>query len=198
MHAPPTHPPARRPAHKAACKALATDLANTVDPEAQFARGKALWDSRGQQPAIACEAATWFRLAAGQGHAGGQHYFALCQHSGDGVVAKNTQRAVQLLQAACDQGFTEAQGMLGMLYLQGSIPDLAPDLERGEALLLQAYAKGHAEAGAGLATACFLKNKGAPDVEAAARYLAEAERRNSSTAAAVRAGLQSLVPALKR
>ena len=59
------------------------------------------------------EAFKWFKLAAGQGHPGAQHYLGYCYDEGKGVE-QNLQLAVEWYTKAAEQGHETAQNNLGV------------------------------------------------------------------------------------
>ena len=81
--------------------------------EAQFRLGLNYAKGRGEgMIGDDTEAARWFRLAAEQGHAGGQNYLGFCCHEGRGV-ARDHAEAVRWYRLAAAQGNTAAQINLG-------------------------------------------------------------------------------------
>ena len=64
------------------------------------------------------EAVKWFRLAAGQGHAGAQFNLGAAHANGQGVPQDLTE-AVKWWRLAADQGHAGAQSNLGVMYGNG-------------------------------------------------------------------------------
>ncbi|MFC1580142.1 SEL1-like repeat protein [Thermodesulfobacteriota bacterium] len=84
-----------------------------VDPEKNYQRGKALYEEKRYK-----DASKWFRKAVAQGHAEAQYQLGGMYTKGKGV-AKDDQKAFQLIQAAAAQGHPGAQRAVGWCYQEG-------------------------------------------------------------------------------
>jgi hypothetical protein len=102
-------------------KALAVwrPLANGGDGEAQFRIGLLYLDGRGVE-ADGGEAARWFQLAGGNGHARASYMLADMYAAGKGVEEDRYQ-AFEWYFISAEQGDPRAQLQTGILYLDGEI-----------------------------------------------------------------------------
>ena len=102
-------------------------LADQGDVDAQFTLGTIYSFSqiiyanggRAGPESDPAEAAKWYRLAAGQGHAIAQNNLGGMYAYGRGVP-KNDAEAVKWYRLAADQGFARAQHNLGLIYANGT------------------------------------------------------------------------------
>lgn len=87
--------------------------AEASDAEAQFQLGDRLLNGKDGVAKDERAAVHWFRAAAQQGHANGQHFLAWCLLHGSGVDM-NKEVAVELFRKAADSGLARAQ-LAGLL-----------------------------------------------------------------------------------
>jgi TPR repeat protein len=87
--------------------------AKGADAEALYSQGKKCYDS-----AIYSEAATLYRKAAEQGHAGAQLALGFCYKNGQGVDPSSSE-AIKWWSKAAEQGYAAAQYNLGLCYDKG-------------------------------------------------------------------------------
>lgn len=102
-------------------KALAVwrPLAEAGDSEAQFRTGLLFLNGRGIE-ADSAEAAYWFQLAGGMGHARAGYMLADMYAAGNGVE-EDPHQAFEWYFFAAEQGDPRAQLQTGILYLDGEI-----------------------------------------------------------------------------
>ena len=92
------------------------------------------------------KAVSWFRKAAGLGHANGQMSLALCYYTGQGVEDSCALAAEWGCKAA-DQGNTGAQWLVGELFAHGAV-GVEKDLPLGKKYLELSAAQGFGRAAA--------------------------------------------------
>jgi len=97
--------------------AMTKILANGNNVSAQFDLGWMYYNGEGVSKDLAL-AASWFREAAEQGHAGAQYNLGYMYANGEGVY-KDSALAVSWYRNAAEQGDADAQFNLGMKYLSG-------------------------------------------------------------------------------
>ena len=88
------------------------------DPEMIYSSGLMSLDGGGV-PQDHIEAASWFRIAAEQGHANAQHALALMYENGQGV-SQDYSEAAKLYRMAAEQGHAGSQNNLGILCENGN------------------------------------------------------------------------------
>mmetsp|Transcript_24712 Transcript_24712/g.58328 ORF Transcript_24712/g.58328 Transcript_24712/m.58328 type:complete len:320 (-) Transcript_24712:205-1164(-) len=119
-------------------------------------------------------AARSFRLAAGRGHAQAQFTLAQCYMKGGMGVPQNHIEAAHLLRLAADQGFADAQCLLGFLceHGKGTKRDLGEAVRLYRAAAAQRDVRALARLGV-----CLEKGRGVAqsEAEAAASYAAASE-----------------------
>ncbi len=94
-------------------------LANASDSEAQFRTGLMYLNGRGVA-ADSAEAAHWFQLAGGAGHARASYMLGDMYAAGNGVE-EDAHQAFEWYFFAAEQGDPRAQLQTGILYLDGEI-----------------------------------------------------------------------------
>ncbi len=114
------------------------DLALLDNPETICSFGQMAFDGDGTEQDF-LEAATWYKIAADQGHARSQHNLAMMYESGQGVP-RDYVVAAKYYRMAADQGHAGSQNNLGALYETGD--GVPQDMSKALALYRQAAAGG--------------------------------------------------------
>lgn len=97
---------------------LRHDLKLLENPETIFSFGQMTFDGDGVEQDYV-QAASWYKIAAEQGHAKAQHNLALMYEQGQGVP-RDSALAAKYYRMAAEQGHTGSQNNLGALYESGS------------------------------------------------------------------------------
>ena len=124
-------------------------------------------------------AATWWRKAAGQGHAEAQYWLGRCYHHGRGVE-QNPAAAARWYSRAAVQGNVYAQTNLGMCYYNGR--GVAQDYAEAVKWFRKAAEQGRASAQYNLGT-CYYNGRGVEqDYAEAAKWFRKAAEQGDADA----------------
>ena len=96
---------------------LRHDLDHLENPETICSFGQMAFDGDGVEQDYV-QAASWYKIAAEQGHARSQHNLALIYENGQGVP-RNCAKAAKWYRMAAEQGHVGSQNNLGALYETG-------------------------------------------------------------------------------
>ena len=121
--------------------------AQELNPEEQFLKGKALYDSVQEENPdfeIYQKACEWFRKAAERGYAPAQHMLGKMYVYGRGVP-KDSKTAAYWYDLAAKQGDSTAQFRLGMLYESGD--GIPKDAVKAASLYKQSADQGNSDGG---------------------------------------------------
>ena len=124
-------------------------------------------------------AATWWRKAAGQGHAEAQYWLGRCYHHGRGV-ARDYAAAAEWYRKAAEQGNVYAQTNLGMCYYNGR--GVAQDYAEAVKWFRKAAEQGRASAQYNLGS-CYYNGRGvAQDYAEAVKWFRKAAEQGDADA----------------